>query len=138
MRTRWSRLLPLLIAALWLPLHAIAATTMPLAALAGLGSMPADHHGVMAQVADADMSQHPCHGMAKSSTTQPSSHSTSQPAKGCLSSCGVCHLASAGVLLGTAMTSEALPPIHDYAVQAIAHHGDHIPELPARPPRAAA
>jgi hypothetical protein len=124
----WLRLLPLFIAALWLPLAAVAAVAMPFC-----------RHGEAPAPAQTDMgsSHHHCHdaegdepGSAPDSTGATVSHGS-----GSCDSCGFCHLACAAVVPMSATTTGVIPAAQFFGLTAAALHPDHIPELLQPPPR---
>lgn len=119
MRSRWPRLLPILFTALWLPLQAVAALTMPFCT-----------HGPVSGEASALASlEHPCHeqGQAEGGAAQQDGFACDQ--------CGFCHLACAGMAPAPLVAAVPLPVGDRYARVAAAFPPDHIPELLQPPPR---
>jgi hypothetical protein len=114
----WSRLLPILFAALWLPLQAVAALTMPFCTHA---------HGQASGQTPAAM-EHPCHeGQSDRPAGQHDGYACDQ--------CGFCHLACAGMAPASLGATAPLPAGDRYGRIAVAFPPDHIPEPLQPPPR---
>jgi hypothetical protein len=127
MMTRWLRLLPMLIAALWLPFQAVAANAMPLCR----HGQP--HEAVAVQVAADHCAMHSLHQEAPAQPDPaPADHGL-----GC-DQCGFCHLAGAGYLPAAERIPQATPADRGYAASAALIPPSHIPEPPQQPPRRAA
>lgn len=105
----------LVLIALWLPLQAAAAVTMPFC-----------RHAMETLAAEDTASSHPCHPMADEVATQ--------PADVACDNCEMCHLATAGYLLAT---TEPVPPLSASILvpKLKSVSASHIPEPPQQPPR---
>jgi ABC-type nickel/cobalt efflux system permease component RcnA len=120
---RLLRLLPLLIAALWLPLQTVAAAAMPFCA-----------HGPM--VPQQDHARHAVHDHDRADVAH-DHHAAQETAPLACDACGTCHLASASVLPASAMTRHA-PDLSDtLTVLPAPTFASHIPVPQDRPPRIA-
>lgn len=118
MHTRWFRLLPLFIAALWLPLQAVAAIAMPFC-----------RHGETQKVAvAADQAVVHCHQHERQQT--PADH----VANAC-DQCGFCHLAGAGFMPAAEPVAAVIPAGRDFRSDAPLAPASNIPEPPRQPPR---
>lgn len=118
MHRRYLRLLPLFVAALWLPFQAIAATTMPFC-----------RHGEahkMVTLAD-DASTHHCamHGQQQSAPDH---------GKPC-DDCGFCHLAAAGMMPAPEFIAAVVPVARDFRADVQQVPASAIPEPPQQPPK---
>lgn len=122
MNHRIARFL-LLVAALWLPVQTGAALAMPLCHHAPLQAAVemADHTAMEAGA--------PCHETA---TPDQAAHDA-----GC-DNCQICHMAGAGFMPTTAMSTGLMPAANAYSLPAIMAPRSHIGEPPQHPPRPAA
>lgn len=120
MRSRWLRLLPLFFAAIWLPLQAVAAATMPFC-----------RHGeaerlAMIQAVVGEAAVEHCHQQQPSPPADHGLH---------CDDCGLCHLASAGFM----PIAEALTVVSttgpDYRFWPELAPDSAIPEPPQHPPK---
>ena len=118
MRHRWYRLLPLFLAALWLPFQAIAATAMPFC-------RHGEAHKMMA-MAD-EMAGKPCH--MHEQKPAPADH-----AMNC-DDCGFCHLAVAGFMPEPERVATVIPAGRDFGVEIQLAPTSAIPEPPQQPPK---
>jgi len=120
MCSRWLRLLPLFVAALWLPFQAIAATTMPFC-----------RHGeaqrlAMMQAAMADEAMDHCHMHDQKA---PTDHGMN------CDDCGFCHLAGAGFMPATERAQVVLPVDREFESRIEVTPASVVSEPPQRPPR---
>lgn len=128
MRLYRFRLLPMLFAAFWLPIQAVAAENMAFC-----------HHG-QAQatvVDDSEMAMADC----------PMHHGAPEPAApvsgdkdhglGC-DQCGFCHLASAGFMSSPERATAVAPADRAFLIAAPLVPSSNIPEPPQHPPKRAA
>lgn len=121
MRLPWFRLLPMLFAALWLPLQAVAAVTMPFCT-----------HGhqapVAAQSADGGAHAEHCHD------TLPETPLPLHDGSAC-DQCGFCHLACAAMAPGIVAVTGPLLAADRYQRLGTLFPPDHVPALLQPPPR---
>lgn len=117
MRNRWSRFLPLFLAALWLPFQAIAATAMPFC-------RHGEAHKAMAMVEEA--AEH-CH--------MPDSAPVSADHGMNCDDCGFCHLAGTGFMPTPGRAAAVTPMPRDYNADAPLAPASVIPEPPQQPPK---
>jgi hypothetical protein len=117
MSRRFLRLLPLFVAALWLPFHAIAAVTMP---LGGQGAA----HETMAMDGEAMD-----HCTMHEAQPAPADHGL-----GC-DQCGVCHLMAAGFMPSAEHVAAVTPAARDFRADAPLAPASAIPEPPQQPPK---
>ena len=118
MNRRFLRLLPLFVAALWLPFQAIAATAMPFC-----------RHGEAhktAALAD-DMAVEHC--AMHDSQPAPVDHGLN------CDDCGVCHLLAAGFMPTAEQATAILPVVQDYRADVPLAPTSAIPEPPQQPPK---
>lgn len=125
MMNRWLRLLPMLLAALWLPFQAVAAEGMSMCRH-GQSPQPvpaaqatdhcAMHQDAAAQQEPADVANAADHGL------------------GC-DQCGFCHLAGAGYMPAAERVPAAAPANRSFAAPIALIPPSHIPEPPQQPPR---
>jgi hypothetical protein len=118
MHRRFLRLLPLFVAALWLPFQAIAATAMPFC-------RHGEAHKLVALADDATVDH--C-----------ATHVPQQPApdhgKSC-DDCGFCHLAAAGMMPTPERVAAVVPVARDFRTDAPQAPASIIPEPPQQPPK---
>lgn len=127
MMPRWLRLLPMLLAALWLPFQAVAANAMPLCR----------HGQQQAPVAVQAAADHcAMHAMAGEAAAQPDP-AAADAGLGC-DQCGFCHLAGAGYLPAAERIAPAAPADRSFAAPVALVPPSHIPEPPQQPPRRSA
>ncbi len=121
MSHRFLRLLPLFVAALWLPFHAVAAVTMP------FGGQGAAHRTMaMAMTMAEDAFDHcAMHGKQPA----PAKHG-----QGC-DQCGVCHLMAAGFMPSAEQVAVFIAPARDYRADVPPTPASVIPEPPQQPPK---
>ncbi len=118
MRRRFLRLLPLFVAALWLPFQAIAATAMPFC-------RHGEAHKTVATV-DGVAVEH-CH--MHDPQPAPADHGVN------CDDCGVCHLAAAGFIPTTGQAVLVIPAARDFCADAPLAPASAIPEPPQQPPK---
>jgi hypothetical protein len=118
MHRRFLRLLPLFVAALWLPFQAIAATAMPFC-------RHGEAHKMVALVDDVAVEHCAMHGQQQS----PPDHGTS------CDDCGFCHLAAAGMMPTPEGIAVVVPVTRDYRADAPLAPASAIPEPPQQPPK---
>jgi hypothetical protein len=118
MRHRWYRLLPLFVAALWLPFQAIAATAMPFC-------RHGEAHKMMAMVDDAAVEHCPMHEHQPA----PVGHGMN------CDDCGFCHLAAAGFMPTPERIAAVIPAARDFSADAPLAPASIIPEPPQQPPK---
>jgi hypothetical protein len=124
MRFRWFRLLPLLFAAFWLPVQAIAATAMP---FCRHGEAHGQTHATAAMAGMAQGMEHcPLHD-----TPAPDDHGMN------CDDCGFCHLAGAGFMPATRHDPAALPASRDFQSRPEQVPASAITEPPQYPPKRA-
>jgi hypothetical protein len=117
MRHRWFRLLPLFVAALWLPFHAIAAVIMPFGGQGAAHQTMAMAGEVMDHCAMHDAQPAPAdHGM------------------GC-DQCGVCHLMAAGFMPSAEHVAVVIPAARDFRADASLAPASVTLEPPQQPPK---
>jgi len=122
---RSTRLLLLLITALWLPLQAVAGIVMPFSRLASGHPVPAE----------AMTHEAPCHGQMTGGTeTLPAQASFGHDCDQGCDDCGVCHLASSGYMPATASRATELPATRTYVVRLFLASLGFIPEPLQHPP----
>lgn len=122
---RSTRLLILLITALWLPLQAVAGIVMPFSSLASEQPVPAE----------AMSHEAPCHGQMTGGTeTPPAQASLGHDCDQGCDDCGVCHLASSGYMPATDSRSADLPVTRTYVVWPVLASLSFIPEPLQHPP----
>lgn len=113
-----------LFAALALPLHAVAGLVMPLVEVGGaMHTMSADD---AAMPDDCPMHQ------AQDKT----GHAPAHP--GSCGHCGICHLASAGLIAIDTPAATTVPMIEIYVATLVAAPSSHIPDPPQYPPKRSA
>jgi hypothetical protein len=115
MSRRFLRLLPLFLAALWLPFHAIAAVTMP------FGGQGAAHQTTAGEAMD--------HCAMHQAQPAPVDHGL-----GC-DQCGVCHLMAAGFMPSAEHVAFVIPAARDFRADASLAPASAIPEPPQQPPK---
>lgn len=120
MNRRFLRLLPLFVAALWLPFQAIAATAMPFC-------RHGEAHQTKAMVEEA-MDHCAMHG-EQSPPDQQADHSL-----GC-DDCGVCHLLAAGFIPTAEQATGILPVAQEYCADVPLRTTSATPEPPQQPPK---
>lgn len=118
MNCRFLRLLPLFVAALWLPFQAIAATAMPFC-------RHGEAHKMMVPTDDAAMEHCTMHGQQ-----QP----LPDHGKTC-DDCGFCHLAAAGMMPTPEHLAAIVPAARDFRADAQRPPASAIPEPPQQPPK---
>lgn len=119
MHRRFLRLLPLFVAALWLPFQAIAATAMPFC-----------RHGEahkMVAMADEMVSGH-CHMHDQQQPAQPD-HTTT------CDDCGFCHLAAAGFMPAPERVAAVISSARDFRADVELTPASAVPEPPQQPPK---
>lgn len=120
MDRRLIRLLPLFLAALWLPFQAVAAVSMPFC-----------RHGEAHQATvkvDEAMDHCAMHGQ------QPAPEQQAERGLGC-DDCGVCHLLAAGFILTAVQAAAVIPVAQDYCADVPLAPASAIPEPPQQPPK---
>lgn len=117
MRRRFLHLLPLFLAALWLPFQAIAAVSMP---YCRHGETPA------AATAAASVAEH-CHLHA-------AQDGAGDHALSC-DGCGFCHLACATFMPTAGSSLPMVPGAQDYRAEVPLARASAIPEPPQQPPK---
>lgn len=122
MRSRWPRLLPLFVAAFWLPFQAVAAM-----------AMSSCRHGEVHRMAVVDdgAAEH-CHTHAQAAADD------SQPASlagDACDNCEFCHLAGAGFMPAAEYVAAAMSSGRDFLADAQLAPASNIPEPPQQPPR---
>ncbi len=120
MRNRWFRLLPLFLAALWLPFQAIAATAMPFC-------RHGEVHDTAAMVAMVDEAAEHCHLSGQQQPTQ-SGHGMD------CDNCEFCHLA-AGFMPATEYAAAVMASDRDFQADLPLAPASAIPEPPQQPPK---
>jgi hypothetical protein len=118
MRHRLIRLLPLFVAALWLPFQAIAATAMPFC-------RHGEAHKMMAMADDAVVEHCPMHDQQPA----PPDHGM-----GC-DDCGFCHLAAAGFMPTPERIADVIPAGRDFRADASLAPASVTLEPPQQPPK---
>lgn len=136
---RWLKLLPVLLAVLWLPFSAVAAVSMPFCQhghLEGHGDGHDLHHQMQ-------HGQHGEHGHEGHDTAHPG-HADGLPdadpandlTAGC-DACGFCHLACAGLMAAGAASREMPGMVDRFAVSPAPTFSSRNAEPLPRPPRTA-
>ncbi len=120
MHSRWLRLLPLFVAAFWLPLQAIAATAMPYCRHGEA------HRAMLAMAAEDHMDHCGMHGVPA-----PVDHGLN------CDNCGFCHLASAGFMAPATPVAAALSIYRDFQPSPELAPAGIVPEPPRYPPKRA-
>jgi hypothetical protein len=115
---RFFRLLPLFVAALWLPFQAIAATAMPFC-------RHGEAHKLLAMADDAAVEHCPMHDKQPT----PKDHGM-----GC-DDCGFCHLAAAGMMPAPKRVADVIPAGRDFRADVQLAPTSAIPEPPQQPPK---
>lgn len=118
MRHRFFRLLPLFVAALWLPLQSIAATAMPFC-------RHGEAHKTMAMADDAAVEHCAMHDPRPT----PADHGLS------CDDCGVCHLLAAGFIPTAERAAAVLAVAQDYRADVPLAPASATPEPPQQPPK---
>ena len=118
MRHRLIRLLPLFVAALWLPFQAVAATAMPFC-------RHGEAHKMVALADDVVVEHCAMHD------PQPAPAGNSL---GC-DDCGVCHLLAAGFIPTAEQATAILPVAQDYRADVPLPSASATPEPPQQPPK---
>jgi hypothetical protein len=121
MNRRLLLLLPLFLAALWLPFQAVAAVSMPFC-------RHGEAHKTMALVEDAATDHCAMHGEPSPSDQQ------AERGLGC-DDCGVCHLLAAGFMPSTGRAAAVIPVAQDYRADVPLAPASAIPEPPQQPPK---
>ena len=118
MNRRFLRLLPLFVAALWLPFQAVAATAMPFC-----------RHGeaikVVALVNDVAVEHCAMHDPQPA----PADHGLN------CDDCGVCHLLAAGFMPTAEQSAAVIPVARDFRADAPLAPASATPEPPQQPPK---
>ncbi|MBK9955324.1 MAG: DUF2946 family protein [Rhodocyclaceae bacterium] len=117
MCNRWLRLLPLFIAALWLPFQAVAAVAMPFC-------RHGEAHKTLAMV-DETVEHCQMHGQQ---ATQPD-HGMD------CDDCGFCHLAGAGFMPAAEQVAALIPTDRDFSADFELPPASTFPEPPRQPPK---
>ncbi|MBU1236921.1 MAG: hypothetical protein KJ634_02115 [Gammaproteobacteria bacterium] len=118
MHRRLFHLLPLFVAALWLPFQAIAATAMPFC-------RHGEAHKMALPVADVAAE----HCAMHDPQPEPVDHGL-----GC-DDCGVCHLLAAGFIPTAEQATAILPLAQDYRADVPLAPASATPEPPQQPPK---
>lgn len=118
MSCRILRLLPLILAALWLPFQAIAATAMPFC-------RHGEAHKMVALADDAAMEHCSMHGQQQPAPD----HGTP------CDDCGFCHLAAAGMMPTPEFIAVVVPAARDFRADVQHAPASAIPEPPQQPPK---
>lgn len=113
---RLCRLLPLFVAALWLPFQAIAAVSMPFC-------RHGEAHGATAATEQANAG---CHLHAQQEAAD---HAMS------CDDCGFCHLAAAGMMPALERIAAVVPAARDFRLDVPPAPASAIPEPPRHPPK---
>ena len=116
MRDRWFRLLPLFLAAFWLPFQAVAAMARPFC-----------RHGEahMLVVAEVAAAEH---------CAMPGAPAAEPHGVGC-DDCGFCHLAAAGFIPAPERGVAVIVADRDFGVEVPFAPASNIPEPPQQPPK---
>jgi ABC-type nickel/cobalt efflux system permease component RcnA len=123
---RWTRLFPLLITALWLPLQAVASV-----------AMPACRHGseqpveAAAPAPDEHCAMHESGPKDQSGEDRGGSHQGCQSCDGC----GLCHLAGAAYMPTAMGIAGLIAAPRVFVALPLLVSTSHIPEPPQHPPR---
>jgi hypothetical protein len=117
MRCRWFHVLPLLVAAFWLPFQAVAAMAMPFC-----------RHGEAHRMAPADQvdAQH-CHMQE-----QPAGSDEHAPS---CDNCEFCHLAAAGFMPTPEYVAAVISLGRDFRSHVVLAPASALPEPPQQPPK---
>jgi hypothetical protein len=118
MNRRFLRLLPLFVAALWLPFQAIAATAMPFC-------RHGEAHKMVALVHDVAVE----HCAMHDSQPTPTDHGLK------CDDCGVCHLLAAGFIPTAERAAAVIAVAQVYRADASLPPASAIPEPPQQPPK---
>jgi hypothetical protein len=113
----WLRLLPLFIAALWLPLQAVAAIAMPFCR----------HGEAHKMVATEQIAAEHCHMQVPQAGTD--DHALS------CDNCEFCHLAAAGFMPTHEHVAAVIPADRDFRKDVLRPPASNIPEPPQQPPK---
>lgn len=117
MYRRLLRLLPLFLAALWLPFQAVAAVSMPFC-----------RHGEAPTTQQVDAAVEHCH-MHEQAPPAPVDHGLN------CDDCGVCHLLAAGFMPTADQATAILRVVQDYRADVPLAPASAIPEPPQQPPK---